>query len=217
MPIFEQHECSDPACGLRLPIEIDLHRGDFCPRCGQPMRCAEGAYQNWDCRAHKRKPVRKWSVILDNIRSAYNVGAIFRTADGAGVAHLYLCGITPNPKETATIEKTALGATESVAWSSHLNAVTAARALKNQGTHLVALECTSQAIPIEQFLLNMDEAREITLIMGNECAGVDPGLIDLCATVVSLPMAGEKSSLNVAVAFGVAAYLLSFGNNLEKL
>ena len=180
------------------------------------MRRVESAYQNWDCRVHTRKPVRKWSVILDNLRSAYNVGAIFRTADGAGAAHLYLCGITPNPKENETIEKTALGAVESVSWTSHLDAVKAAKELMNQGTHLVALECTPQAIPIEQFLLNLNEAWEITLILGNERAGVDPGLIKLCETVVSLPMAGEKSSLNVAVTFGVVAYLLSFGKNLEE-
>jgi len=147
-------------------------------------------------------------VLLDNIRSSYNVGAIFRTADGIGVRHIYLCGITPTPDSSEEINKTALGAAEQIAWTTHRDACALAKELTARGHRLLALESTPDAIPINQFHLDSIDHRPLVLAVGNERAGVDPGVIDRCETVLALPMYGKKASLNVAVAFGAAAYWL---------
>jgi tRNA G18 (ribose-2'-O)-methylase SpoU len=170
-------------------------------------------------KAEKEKPMaseelipqkQHFEVILDNIRSAYNVGAIFRIADGAGIKHLYLCGITPNPKGHPAIGKTALGAEDEVPWSYHPNALDVAHTLREKGYHLLALERRSESILLPNFSTEFLNGQPLGLILGNERAGVDPGLIGLCDTVIALPMVGKKASLNVAVAFGIAAYWLSF-------
>ncbi len=155
-------------------------------------------------------PRRRIIGVLDNIRSAFNVGGIFRTADGIGVEHLYLCGITPTPEAHPAMAKTALGAEKAVPWSSHANALVVVENLLVQGITLLALERTPQSIPFQDFSLNMSEDRPIALILGHERAGVDPGLLALCDAVIALPMVGSKASLNVAVAFGTAAYWLAF-------
>jgi tRNA G18 (ribose-2'-O)-methylase SpoU len=156
------------------------------------------------------QPLRRLSALLDNIRSAHNVGAIFRTADGAGLRELYLCGFTPTPEDVPAIAKTALGAERSVPWSYHPNAVALADDLRAKGARLIALERLPKATPIYRFRAEPPDERPWVLVIGNERAGVDPGLLERCEDVIALPMAGEKVSLNVAVAFGAAAYWLSF-------
>ena len=148
--------------------------------------------------------------MLDNIRSAFNVGGIFRTADGVGVEHLYLCGITPVPGVHPALAKTALGAENTVPWSSHNNALSVAENLREQGVTLLAVERTPESIPIQDCSLSRFDDRKIALILGHERAGVDPGLLALTDAVIALPMVGGKASLNVAVAFGVAAYWLVY-------
>lgn len=210
MACFEIRECTDPACRLRMPIDLELHAGAFCPLCGAVMVGVEPEFR------HRLSPDAQCVsssgtvAILDNIRSAHNVGAIFRTADGAGVRHLYLCGITPSPGDNPAVAKTALGAEENVSWSHHLNAVISAKELQIMGYDLISVECTPEAIPIHQFHPDRAGERPMVLIIGNERAGIDPGLIRISDAVVALPMAGAKASLNVAVAFGIAAYLLNF-------
>jgi 23S rRNA (guanosine2251-2'-O)-methyltransferase len=146
-------------------------------------------------------------ALLDNIRSAWNVGSIFRTADGFGVNHLHLCGVTPTP-EISAVKKTSLGAEETVGWTYHKNAVTAAQELKEDGGRLFALEEDPRAIPIQN--LKHDFANEkIILIAGSEVTGVDPQLLDLCDEILFIPMRGSKKSFNVSVAFGVAAWMLT--------
>ena len=208
MPSFKVHQCTNPACNLRIPIDPEVLRGAYCPSCGAPMSVvgSYGQYQYVEGRAGK--PV--FSALLDNIRSAYNVGAIFRTADGVGVEHLYLCGITPEPGDNASVGKTALGAEENVPWSAHRNAVQTAKDLQAEGYRLLGLECTPDAMPLDRYEISSEELGPPLLIVGNEQAGVDPGLIDLCDSVLSIPMYGRKASLNVATAFGVAAYWLAF-------
>jgi 23S rRNA (guanosine2251-2'-O)-methyltransferase len=207
MTLFEVRECSNPDCGLRLPVNLAVHRGDFCPRCGAALKKVTESYQHQTLHYPSSRSF-KFDVLLDNLRSAYNVGAIFRTADGAGVDHIYLGGITPNPEDHTPIAKTALGADREVSWSAHPNAVRLAADLMDKGYRLLALESTPDAVPIDQFHLDTRSDRPLLLIVGHEQAGVDPGLLDLCETVLVLPMAGCKSSLNVAVAFGIAAYWL---------
>jgi len=193
-----------------MPIDPEIHRGEFCPRCGAPMERVIEPYQNPECSQDGGSSVRTLFGLLDNIRSAYNVGAIFRTAEGVGVRHLYLCGFTPTPTENLALAKTGLGAEEDLLWSHHRNALSLAYVLRDKGYRLLALECMPQATPIYRFRGEPPDERPIVLVVGNERAGIDPGLIDLCDEVLALPMAGNKASLNVAVAFGVAAYWLSF-------
>ena len=143
-------------------------------------------------------------VLLDNIRSAWNVGSILRTADGFGFAHAYLCGITPTP-ENKDVQKTALGADEFVTWSHHMDAVKLVKGLKKEGWRVWALEEDERAQPIDQIA---DPTHNMVLIVGSEVTGVDPALIELANNIFYIPMHGRKRSFNVAVAFGVAAWVL---------
>ena len=210
MTRFEVRQCTDPDCGLRIPLDPEVFSGAFCPRCGAPMEKLPERYGQERCPEANLTPKRNVSVLLDNIRSAHNVGAIFRTADGVGVRHLYLCGFTPTPAENPAIAKTALGAETLLPWSQHLNAPVLAGELHEKGYVLIALECTAKATPIYRFRAEPPNERPWVLVIGNEQAGVDPGLLEICDQIVALPMTGQKASLNVAVAFGAAAYWLSF-------
>lgn len=148
-------------------------------------------------------------AFLDNIRSAWNVGSIFRSADGAGFSRVHLCGISPTP-EYPGVAKTALGAEKSLPWEYAPDGVALARCLLEQGCRLWALEQDERAEPLEAAAgLNpaLPGAR-LVLVVGNELCGVDPGILELCERVVYLPMRGGKRSLNVAVAFGIAAFAL---------
>ncbi len=209
MTQFEVRQCTNLACHLRLPIDVDIHRGAFCPLCGAAMEKG-AAYGEYSTPIQSELTTREIFVLLDNIRSAYNVGAIFRTADGVGVERLFLCGITPTPNKNQSIAKTALGAQDQLSWHYHPNAYVMAQDLYEMGYRLIALERSSRSTPLYKFNFDPKDDRPIVLILGNERAGVDPGLIDLCEEVISLPMLGNKESLNVAVAFGVAVYWLSF-------
>lgn len=147
------------------------------------------------------------TVLLDNIRSAWNVGSIFRSADGFGFVHAYLCGITPTP-EVEAVTKTSLGAEDSVPWSSHKDAVKLVKGLKKEGLRILALEDDTRAREMTR-----DEGKGINegtvLILGSEVTGVDPELLDLCDEILYIPMRGEKKSFNVAMAFSIAAYALA--------
>jgi tRNA G18 (ribose-2'-O)-methylase SpoU len=143
-------------------------------------------------------------ALLDNIRSAFNVGSIFRSAQGAGIGHLYLCGMTATPANPK-VAKTALAAEQAVAWSWHANAVDVAAQLRDAGRPLWVLETDIRAVPIA-------DAGPIpsgmVLIVGHEVAGVDPALLRMAERIVRIPMKGSKRSLNVAVAFGIAAVVV---------
>jgi 23S rRNA (guanosine2251-2'-O)-methyltransferase len=212
MAVFEVRQCTDRACGLRMPIETEIHLGLFCPMCGAPMQRIGEPFQNVRGLVEEDFKTPHIEVLLDNIRSAYNVGAIFRTADGIGIRHIYLCGITPNPDDSDAIKKTALGAADLISWSTHPDACALAEALSAKGHRLVALEATPGAIPVNQFRPENLDQSPLVLVVGNERAGVDPGVIDQCERVLMLPMIGTKASLNVAVAFGAAAYWLMLAN-----
>lgn len=202
-------ECTNPSCRLRFPLDTGRHRGAFCPRCGGALPPAVLEIHQSSPNPDHGFPQRRIRGVLDNIRSAFNVGGIFRTADGIGMEHLYLCGITPTPAGHPAMAKTALGAENAIPWSYHGYALSVAENLQEQGVTLLALERTPQSIPIQDFSLNRSNDRTIALILGHERAGVDPGLLALSDAVIALPMFGGKESLNVVVAFGVAAYWLT--------
>ncbi len=202
-------QCRDEACRLRFPAAVAEVAGLVCPRCRGPLAVAAVVE-----RAPLTTPAT-WScpplvALLDNIRSIHNVGSIFRTADGAGVDHLHLVGITATPAHSR-LAKAALGAHETVGWTYHRHGPDAAAELRAAGYRLWALERTADPSP-QPSLYEVDPPPgPLALIVGNERAGVDPGLLALCDGVFSLPMTGGKSSLNVAVAFGIAVYHLRFG------
>lgn len=148
------------------------------------------------------------AVVLDNLRSAYNVGSIFRTAACAYLAEVILCGITACPPHKE-VEKTALGATSMIPWRHVPETLAAVRDLKSKGWKVAALEITENSVPI-QFL--RPEHFPLALVVGNEVTGVDDAVLAEADLVVEVPQYGEKESLNVAVAFGIAVYLI-----LEKL
>jgi 23S rRNA (guanosine2251-2'-O)-methyltransferase len=210
MTSFEVRQCTNTTCQLRIPIELDVYNGSFCPLCGAPMDCVGASYENYQPEKKHQPGTRKIMAVLDNVRSAHNVGAIFRTADGVGVGHLYLCGLTPKPGESSPLAKTALGAEKNVPWSSHLNTSDLLTDLRIQGAYLLVLENTARSVPIDKFALNAIKDSTVVVVVGNERSGLDPGLIALCHSAVHLPMVGEKGSLNVSVAFGAAAYWLTF-------
>jgi len=143
-------------------------------------------------------------VILNSIRSNYNVGSIFRTSDGAMIEKLYLCGYTPHPPKKEIL-KTALGATESVNWEYVKDPLEVIKKLKSQGIRICALELTENSRPYYQ--LN-SEIFPLALVVGNEISGVSQEILDHCDFSIEIPQYGIKQSLNVAVAYGIAIYEL---------
>ena len=144
---------------------------------------------------------KKLIVVCHNIRSAWNIGSVFRTADGAGVAKIYLTGYTPVPPHPG-IAKTALGAEKVMAWERILKVNTAIEKLKKEKFEIIALEQDKKSVPYKSFRPKPNMA----LILGNEVRGLSPAVLRKCDKIVEIPMWGEKESLNVAVAFGIAAY-----------
>lgn len=147
------------------------------------------------------EPKLPFCAVLNNIRSLYNVGSIFRTADGAGVEKLWLCGITGHPPDTQ-ISKTALGAEARVLWEYRRDTREVLRELKSRGYKIVFLEQLAESIPYQDY----HPTAPVCLVMGNEISGVSDELIALCDETLEIEMAGAKNSLNVSVAFGVVAY-----------
>lgn len=143
-------------------------------------------------------------AILNNVRSLYNVGSLFRTADGAGMEKLWLCGITGIPP-SAKISKTALGAEKTVTWEYRENVIPLAHELKAKGYQIVLLEQAEGSISYEAF----EPEAPVCLIVGSEITGVNDELVTLADNIIEIPMSGMKISLNVTVAFGVAVYRIS--------
>jgi len=143
-------------------------------------------------------------VVLNSIRSSYNVGSIFRTSDGVMIEKLYLCGYTPHPPKKEVL-KTALGSQNSVKWEYAENPVDVVKKLKEQGVKIIALEQTDKNIPY--YSLTKSDF-PMCLIVGNEITGVSQELIDLCDASIEIPQYGIKQSLNVAVAYGIAVFEL---------
>jgi tRNA G18 (ribose-2'-O)-methylase SpoU len=142
-------------------------------------------------------------VLLDNVRSMYNVGAFFRAADGVGLQRLCLCGITAHPPKHA-ISKTALGAENTVPWEHHWDAVHIAEQLRRSGLQIAAIETGMHSVD----LFEWQPTFPLCVAFGNEVDGLRPELLQLAETHVRIPMLGQKESLNVATAGGVVLYEL---------
>jgi 23S rRNA (guanosine2251-2'-O)-methyltransferase len=149
-------------------------------------------------------------LILDNLRSVENAGSIFRTAEGLGVSKIYLIGTTPAPtdrfgRKRADFAKVSLGAEQMVEWGSRDSIVEVIEELKEQNFQIIALEQTKEA----KNLNNFKAENHFALIVGNEVDGVSKQALELASDVVEIEMKGEKESLNVAVATGIALFELT--------
>jgi 23S rRNA (guanosine2251-2'-O)-methyltransferase len=153
-------------------------------------------------------------VILNSIRSNYNVGSIFRTSDAAMISKLILCGYTPAPPKKEIL-KTALGATESVNWEYIKDPADAILSLKEKGITIAALEITSKS---RKYYEVEKPDFPLALIIGNEITGVSNDLLELCDFSLEIPQYGIKHSLNVAVAYGIATFeLRKIWEEVERL
>lgn len=193
--------CQNADCGLRFPARQNDPRSEACPLCGAATELIE---------VFERPPTSQETVngasvplmvILDNIRSANNVGSIIRTADAVR-ASVALCGFTATP-DNPKVMKTSLGSHENIEWTHHLNALEYVESLSNDGWTVWAVEVTHESLPISELEVPRDR---LALVFGNEVSGVDPGILRVCDAHVHLPMMGSKTSLNVAVACGAMAY-----------
>lgn len=158
-------------------------------------------------------------VILHNIRSLYNVGSIFRTADAVGVEKIYLCGITPQPvdrfgKIRPQLAKVALGAEKSVEWEyvkSAAKLIDKLRRPKGDGGYrILAVEQDKKSVPYYKYKVKKGQLNKIALILGNEVEGLPPAILKKADKILEIPMNGKKESLNVSVAAGVVLYGLKF-------
>jgi len=143
------------------------------------------------------------TVLLDNVRSMYNVGAFFRAADGVGLEKVCLCGITARPPKKA-ITKTALGAEETVPWEHGWDAIAMAERLRSGGFQIAAIETGVQAVD----LFDWQPKFPVCVAFGHEVDGLSPELLEIADTHVRIPMLGKKKSLNVATAAGIVFYEL---------
>lgn len=210
-PAHTMHECADPACRLRLPVPAGHAEAGRCPRCGStttatdPVPNPPPAHPFPDPAADG-PPGPRVAGLLDNVRSVLNVGAMFRTADAAGLVHLHLCGITA-PGDHDGLRKTALGAQHVVPWTHHRHGPDAVDALAADGWDVWALEARPGARPLIPVSGGTRPDR-VVVVVGHEVAGIDPAILARADRVVGLPMHGMKRSLNVSTAFGIAVYAL---------
>ncbi|MBN1158344.1 MAG: RNA methyltransferase [Bacteroidales bacterium] len=151
------------------------------------------------------KTTRKYPVVvvLDNVRSLNNIGSIFRTSDAFLVEGIYLCGITATPPHRE-INKTALGATESVYWQYFGHTTEAVQSLKNRKYNIIAVEQTDSSTPLCQ--LNIRNDMKYALVFGHEVRGVEQKVADLCDESIEIPQLGTKHSINIAVSAGIVLW-----------
>ena len=208
--------CPNPECKHVFEVADDrAGKNGPCPVCGQVI-----TFRSLDVllaieRQHAQMQERpkamdanaqpQYSAVLEDIRSLWNVGSMFRTADGAGFSQLYLCGITGTPPNKA-LAKTSLGAEEHVSWEHCNHALEIIPRLKLGGVQILALERTETSVDLDLALEEKRVRTPICLIVGNEVAGVSAETLARADLTCHLPMHGHKVSLNVAVAFGIAAY-----------
>lgn len=152
-------------------------------------------------------------IVLHDIRSAHNVGSIFRTADAAGCTKLYLCGITPSPhdrfgRNNAEISKVALGAEEWLSWEYVPSCPRLLVRLKKEGYTILALEQSDDSISYARVRVPKKQWHKTVLVLGSEVKGLPRTVLNRADTIIEIPMHGKKESLNVAVAFGAVVFSL---------
>jgi tRNA G18 (ribose-2'-O)-methylase SpoU len=225
MPLTETF-CPYPECNERFSADLPAGRTKTtCPKCHKAITARLAAvFSTLEREQEKRKRMglancdneakagpgyeETFVAVVEDVRSLFNVGAVFRTADGAGMDKVYLCGITGAPPRKE-IEKVSLGAENTVNWEWGFGCVPILRRLKERGFQIVALEKTETSRPLTELLAEGKIARPLCLVVGNEVSGVSAEALSLSDIVAELPMRGMKESLNVSVAFGIAVYAIS--------
>lgn len=153
--------------------------------------------------AFKEQEKTPITIILDNIRSGLNVGSAFRTADAFALEHVYLCGITAQPPHREIL-KTAIGATESIAWTFSESTMTVVNKLQEEGYIVYAVEQANEKILLQDF--SWPEKGKVALVFGNEVKGVDSQVIEAVDAVIEVPQFGTKHSLNISVCLGIVVW-----------
>lgn len=143
-------------------------------------------------------------VIAHNIRSCYNIGSLFRTSDALGIEKVFLGGYSPRPDQNKSISKTALGAEKCVEWEAHWRTYAIINKLKADGIRIIALEQAEKSIDLDRY----KPIFPMAILVGNEVKGLSQSILSQTHDIIEIPMRGEKESLNVSVAFGIAAYTL---------
>lgn len=148
-------------------------------------------------------------VILDNVRSVYNVGSIFRTANAVGIEKIILCGITPTPLDKKGLRrkdfaKVALGAEDTVTWEYMESTVEALKGLQKEEFYSIAIEQSETSVDYKS--IKVEGKENVAFIIGSEVDGVTKDVLDICDVTAEIPMKGTKESLNVTIAFGIAVY-----------
>ncbi|MCF7843764.1 TrmH family RNA methyltransferase [Candidatus Gracilibacteria bacterium] len=148
-------------------------------------------------------------AVLDNLRSVYNVGSIFRTANAVGIEKIYLCGTTPTPLDKKGIRrkdfaKVALGAEDTVIWEYCESAIECIKKLKEDGYYILSLEQDKNSVDYKE--VNIKDKEKIAFVIGSEVDGINHEIVKMSDVIAEIPMLGTKESLNVTIAFGVAVY-----------
>lgn len=157
------------------------------------------------------------AVIAHDIRSVHNVGSIFRTADAVGVERVFLCGITPAPIDRfkqvrPDFAKVALGAEGYIPWELAKTTSGVIKQLKKDGWQIFALEQSKRSVPYHEVARRLRADARVAIVLGNEVKGLPASILRAADQILEIPMLGKKESLNVAVAFGIVAFGLRFGN-----
>lgn len=222
--------CPYPACKAQIDLNADEEslnkRGHWlssCPVCSETATFrSRDAIEKLEASYLRRKEAgiveggtqiegidrQQLSVLVEDVRSLWNVGSIFRTADGAGFSTVYLTGISGSPPRKE-IEKVSLGAEKTVSWKYAVNPLEILEQLKEKKVQIVGLEACEKSKPLSAVVGEELLREPLCLVVGNEVSGLSPQVMSYCDYLCSLPMRGQKESLNVAVAFGIAAYLIS--------
>ena len=155
----------------------------------------------------KSKNTKNATIILHNIRSAYNVGSIFRTADAVGISKIYITGYTPAPvdqfgRKRRDISKSALGAEETISWGQASRIGGFLERLKKQGVYIIAIEQSTHSIDYKKIKIQFP----VVFLLGNEVRGLSKSILQKCDVIVEIPMKGKKESLNVSVAAGIVLF-----------
>lgn len=148
-------------------------------------------------------------AVLDNLRSVYNVGSIFRTANAAGIEKLILCGTTPTPFDKKGLlrkdfAKVALGAEETITWMYYEDTLAALQYLRGVGSYIVAFEQDESSVDYKT--VDVSDKKDVVFVIGPEVTGMTQEVLSLCDVVAEIPMQGSKESLNVTIAFGIGVY-----------
>jgi 23S rRNA (guanosine2251-2'-O)-methyltransferase len=161
---------------------------------------------------YKKSLKTPFIIVLDNVRSMSNVGSVFRTADCFLIEGIYLCGITGTPPHRE-IQKTALGATESVLWNYYNHTIDAVSELKSNNYQIIGIEQAEGAVALQDFKIG--PGIKCALVFGHEINGVDQEVINMCDLCIEIPQVGTKHSFNIAVSAGIVLWELS-RNNMKK-